>query len=143
GSLRFEDLTLTGAAVPVRISHAAGKLEATLERGAPREGRLTLTGAEVADSASPARVVSLTVNGEAPFADGALQGSLVATDPDGREIARARVRHNFSAGDGVLTLATPELVFDPHGLQPGDFFPGLRGPVANASGTAGLQAEVS
>jgi hypothetical protein len=143
GSLRFEDLTLTGAAVPVRISHAAGKLEATMERGAPRDGRLTLTGAEVADSASPARVVSLTVNGEAPFADGVLQGALVGSEPGGREIARAQLRHNFSSGDGALAIATPELVFDPHGLQPGDLFPGLRGPVADASGSAALEAEVS
>jgi hypothetical protein len=138
--LRFEGLSLGGSALPASLAHAAGELDATLREGLPEDGRVTVTGAELTDSAELARLARVTINGEAPISGGVLAGAMSATAAaGGRSILRADLVHNFRSGEGSVALATPRFAFAPGGLQPSTISPFMTGKISNVGGGASLE----
>ncbi|MGD2133713.1 MAG: YdbH domain-containing protein [Maricaulaceae bacterium] len=139
---RFEGLTVSGPAAPLRITRAAGEIDLVIDRGRPQSGALVLAGAEVEDAAERSRFVPLTMNGRAEIADAQLTGSLAGGDGSGRHIVTVDIDHAFEMGAGRAVAATPVFVFAPGELTPRTISPALAPFAANVDGRARAEARL-
>jgi len=142
--VRFEGLSLSGSALPGRISRAAGEFDVALDdTGQVVSGFAVLTGAEFEDTEERARIEPLTIGGDLRIENAAAVGVFQAINNDGRELARVDVRHAFGEGQGEIAVSTPRFTFTPRGLQPSDISPMLLGVVVEATGVAEAQLRLS
>jgi len=134
-----------GASAPfllARIAGAAGSLDAR-GQGAALSVDAAVQGARVIDTAEPARANPMRAGGAITLRQEVWRGAFRITDPAGRALAQADLRHDGRKGVGSVAIQTGALQFAEGGLQPAALSPmaqALGSPaVGEARFTGGFQ----
>jgi hypothetical protein len=104
-----------------RVAEAAGRIDAS-GQGADLRLQADVSLARVEDTATPLRFHPVLASGQARLASGAWDGAFAVTDPAGRRLGDAKLRHGVN-GVGALEVDTGLLAFEDGGLQPGALSP--------------------
>lgn len=118
---RLADGAATAPFLAMRFDQIEGDLAVD---GAPQgtSMRAGVERAEASDMTDPARFRPLQAQGEARL-DGDVWSGGFDLSRLGQAVGRVDLRHDGRSGMGGVAIATPELLFTAHGLQPADLSP--------------------
>lgn len=106
-----------------------------------------LTSLRVSNTQSPARVLPVSVTGDATMHGPKVDFSLHAATSAASHPVMLRVdatgTHNRASGRGTLRITSTPVTFQANGLQPRDFLPALGATLPQISGTASLDGTIS
>lgn len=146
GDVTMPEQAVRLAGFDARVSASPGA-GAGAGAGTGAAAKLVVSRLAAADLARPVRFAPVSLSGtlvlDAAGGGMAVSGPLTVTTPEGRALARARLRHDISDGAGRLDIDTGPVRFSGDGLQPQAAVPALSGIVAAVTGEAALAGRIA